>query len=60
MENKLKFILIEKRVRQRELAEKIGVTEGTVSRWCNDVTQPNLIDMKNIAKALNINVNELI
>jgi len=32
----------------------------TVSKWCNDHTQPNLYMLVRIAKVLNVNVHKII
>jgi putative transcriptional regulator len=40
MYNRIKAVLAEKGISNKQLAEEIGVTEGTVSTWRRNVKQP--------------------
>ena len=42
------------------LAEQLGVSTVTVSKWCSNITQPTLITLKEIANLLDINVKDLL
>ncbi len=58
-----KFILHcrkERGLTQEQLAEKIGVTSKSISRWENGNTMPDYSLLKNICDELNITVNELL
>ena len=58
-----KFILNcrkEKGLTQEQLAEKIGVTNKSISRWENGNTMPDYALLKDLCNELNINVNELL
>lgn len=59
MINRLKVVLAEKNKTNKWLAEAIGKSENTVSRWCNNKMQPKAETMVNIAKALDVEVGEL-
>lgn len=58
-----KFILQlrkEKGMTQKELAEKIGVTDRAISKWENGRGMPELSLMKTLCDELGISVNELL
>lgn len=58
-----KFILEcrkEKGLTQEQLAEKLGVTSKSISRWENGNTMPDYSLLKDLCNKLNINVNELL
>ena len=56
--NRLKVVLAEKKRTNKWLAEQIGVDQATVSKWCTNSAQPNLENLIEIAKCLEINVND--
>ena len=58
--NRLKVVLVEKKRTGKWLAEKLGKNEATVSRWCTNESQPSLETLFAIAKALNVDVRELL
>lgn len=58
--NRLKAVLAEKNITSKWLAEKLGKNEATISRWCTNDVQPNLITLSEISEILNINISELI
>ena len=58
--NRLKVVLAEKKRTNKWLAEQIGVDQATVSKWCTNSAQPNLENLMEIARCLEINVNELL
>ena len=58
--NRLKVVLAEKKRTNKWLAEQIGVDQTTVSKWCTNRAQPNLENLMEIARCLEINVNELL
>ncbi len=58
-----KFILNcrkEKGITQEQLAEKLGVTSKSISRWENGNTMPDYTLLKGLCNELDINVNELL
>ena len=58
-----KFILNcrkEKCLTQEQLAEKLGVTSKSISRWENGNTMPDYSLLKELCNELDINVNELL
>ena len=58
--NCLKLVLAEKKRTNKWLAEQIGVDQATVSKWCTNSAQPNLENLMEVAKCLEVNVNELL
>ena len=59
-ENRIKAVLADKRKTCKWLAQEIGMSENTVSRWCSNRIQPSLIHLGKVAKALDIDIRELI
>ena len=53
---RIKAVLAEKQLSGKWLANEIGRTENTVSRWCSNKVQPFL----EIAKALKVDVRNLL
>ena len=58
--NRLKVVLAEKKRTNKWLAEQIGVDQAAVSKWCTNSAQPNLENLMEVAKCLEVNVNELL
>ena len=58
--NRIKVVLVEKGKTGKWLAEEIGKTPCTVSKWCSNSIQPDLVTLDKIAKLLDIDVRELI
>ena len=58
--NRLKLVLVEKDKTGVWLAEQLGVTTVTVSKWCNNVTQPTLPTIDRIAELLECDKKDLI
>ena len=50
----------EKKRTNKWLAEKLGKDPATVSKWCTNSAQPNLENLMEIAKCLEVDVNELL
>lgn len=58
--NKIKIVLVEKQRTSKWLAEQLGKSENTVSRWCSNKVQPSLENLIEIAKILDIDIHKLI
>lgn len=58
--NRLKVVLVEKKKTSRWLAAELGKNPSTVSKWCTNVSQPDLYTLKRIADKLNIGIKELL
>ena len=58
--NRIKAVLADKQKTSKWLAEQIGKSETTVSRWASNKIQPSLEQLFEIANVLDIDVKELI
>jgi len=58
--NRIKAVLAEKGVTNKELAEALGIAPQTVSRWCTNDMQPSIEKLFSIARHLKIDVRELL
>ena len=58
--NRLKVVLVEKKRTGVWLAEELGVSPVTVSKWCRNITQPTLPTLDKIAELLECEKRELI
>ena len=58
--NRIKVVLAEKRKTNKWLAEQLGCTPTTVSKWCTDVCQPPMETYIKIAKLLDVELAELV
>lgn len=58
--NRLKVVLAEKDRTNKWLAEQLGKSEVTVSRWCTNEVQPSVETMAQIAELLKIDIKELL
>ena len=58
--NRLKLVLVEKKKTGKWLAEQLGKDASTVSKWCTNVSQPDLVTLTKIADLLSINRKDLI
>ena len=58
--NRIKAVLAEKGVTNKELAEALKIAPQTVSRWCTNDMQPSVEKLYAISKYLKIDVRELL
>ena len=58
--NRLKAVLAEQDKTSKWLAEQVGKSACTVSKWCNNVVQPDLNTLDKIAKLLDVDVKDLL
>ena len=56
----LRFLRESEKLKQTELAEKIGITQRKVSYLENGTVEPNLTDLCNIADFFEISIDELV
>ncbi len=57
--NRIKVVLVEQEKTNRWLAEQLGKTEHTISRWCHNKSQPSVAQLNEIANVLNVDVRTL-
>lgn len=58
--NRIKVVLVEQGKTGKWLAEQIGKSSCTVSKWCSNASQPDLNTLVLIAKTLGVDAKELI
>ena len=58
--NRIKVVLVEKMRTGVWLADQLGVSPITISKWCSNTTQPTLQTLNKIAKVLNVNMKDLL
>jgi putative transcriptional regulator len=58
--NRIKAVLAEKRRTNMWLAEKLGMSPNTVSKWCTNQMQPTIETLFRIADALDTEARELL
>lgn len=58
--NRIKVVLVEKNKTGKWLADELGKSTCTVSKWCQNSIQPDLKTLDKIAKLLNVNVKYLL
>ena len=58
--NRLKVVLVEQKKTGKWLAEQLGVSVTTTSRWCSNAAQPDLYTLNKIATLLNVSIFDLI
>ena len=58
--NRIKEVLVEQKRTGKWLAESLDKDMATVSRWCNNHTQPSIETLDQIAIHLNVDRRELL
>ena len=58
--NRLKVVLAEKNMTNKRLAELVGKDPAMVSKWVTNVAQPNVEMLIQIAKVLEVSVDDLL
>lgn len=58
--NRIKVVLAEQKVSSKLLAAYMKKSIGTVSRWCNNKSQPHVNDLNKIAGFLKVDIRELL
>ena len=58
--NRINVVLAEKHLTSKWLAEQLGKSTCTVSKWCSQKSQPDLQTIDQIAKLLDVKRSDLI
>lgn len=58
--NRLKVVLVEKDKSAKWLADQLGKSTCTVSKWCSNTTQPDLQTLAKIAQLLKVDTRVLL
>lgn len=58
--NRIRVVLADRQVTNRALADMMGVSEMTISRWVTNRFQPSMSQFVEISKLMNVDIKELI
>lgn len=58
--NRIKVVLVEQKKTGKWLAEQLGVSTCTVSRWASNTAQPNLSTLNEISRLLKVDPRDLL
>lgn len=58
--NRIKVVIVEQGKSEKWLAEQLNQSTCTVSKWCTNTAQPDLQTLDKIAKALEVDVKDLL
>ncbi len=58
--NRIKDKLIELGMSQNELARILGVSKGTTSSWCNNLSQPPVSKILKLCEILSCEISDLL
>lgn len=59
-QNRIRVILADKQITNRWLADQMGVTDMTVSRWKTNKIQPSMAQFVEIARLLQVDIKDLL
>lgn len=57
---RIKVVLVEQQKTGKWLAEQLGKSTCTVSKWCSNTIQPDLQTLDKISKLLDVNIKDLL
>lgn len=58
--NRIKVVLVEQNKTGKWLAYELGKSPCTVSKWCQNSIQPDLITLERISKLLDVDIKDLL
>ena len=58
--NRIKVVLVEKKRTSKWLFELLGKDPATISKWCTNTSQPDLVTLTMVANLLDVDVRQLI
>ena len=58
--NRIKVVLVEKKRTSKWLSEQLGKDPTTISKWCTNTSQPDLVTLTKVASLLDVDVRQLI
>ena len=58
--NRLKVVLVEQNKTGKWLAEQLGKSTCSVSKWCQNSVQPDLQTLDQISRLLDVDIRELL
>ena len=57
--NRLKVVLVEQNKTGKWLAEQLGKSTCSVSKWCQNTVQPDLQTLDKISRLLDVDIKDL-
>ena len=58
--NRIKVMLAERMMTNKDLAQKLGKDPATISKWVTNTSQPSLDNLIEIARCLKCEINDLV
>lgn len=58
--NRIKAVLAEQEKTSKWLAEQVGKSACTISKWCSNTVQPDLSTLDKISKLLDVSIKDLL
>lgn len=58
--NRLKAVLADSGKTNKWLAEQLGKDPVTISKWCTNTTQRDLLTLSKISELLHVNIREIL
>ncbi len=58
--NRIKVMLAERMMSNKDLAERLGKDPATISKWVTNTTQPSLENLIEISRCLRCEINDLV
>ena len=58
--NRIKVMLAERMMSNKDLAERLGKDPATISKWVTNTTQPSLENLIEISRCLQCEINDLV
>ena len=58
--NRIKVVLVEKKRTSKWLSEQLRKDPATISNWCTNTSQPDLVTLTKVAALLDVDVRQLI
>ena len=58
--NRLKVVLVEQDRTGKWLAEQLGKSTATVSKWCQNTIQPDVKTLDKISRLLDVSIKDLL
>lgn len=58
--NCIKVVLVKKKKTGKWLAEQLGKSTCTISKWCSNASQPDLETLNQISRLLEVDIRDLL
>ncbi len=58
--NRIKVVLVEKKRTSKWLSEQLRKDPATISKWCTNTSQPDLVTLTKVAALLDVDVRQFI